>query len=81
MRVVENPVERLKRSFQMNTTRSRASNENVIALLDGIKERVLRAIPDAKSTVLFDGLMDEAQARGLSPLECLDYIEAHRSMP
>ena len=35
----------------------------------------MRAIPDAKSTVLFDDLMSEAQSRGLTPLECLDYIE------
>ncbi|MGI4829060.1 MAG: hypothetical protein ACRYFU_12840 [Janthinobacterium lividum] len=38
----------------------------------------MRAIPDAKSTMLFDELMQEAQAQGLTPLESLDYIEEHR---
>ncbi|MGI4828812.1 MAG: hypothetical protein ACRYFU_11575, partial [Janthinobacterium lividum] len=52
--------------------------ENVIALLDRIQERVMRAIPDAKSTMLFDELMQKAQAQGLTPLESLDYIEEHR---
>ena len=65
----------------MSHTHASTSNENVIALLDRIQKRVLRAIPDAKSTMLFDDLMAEAQTRGLTPLECLDYIEEHRPKP
>lgn len=60
----------------MSTTHDDVSNDEIRALLDQIQERVLRAIPDAKGVEVY--LMDEAQSRGLSPLECLDYIEEHR---
>lgn len=68
------------RRLSMDTTQLRTPNENVIELLDRIQERVMRAIPDMSSTTIFDRLMQEAQARGLTPLECLDYIEEHRRM-
>lgn len=57
------------------------SNMNVVALLDRIQERVMRAIPDSKSTATFDSLMQEARAHGLTPLECLDYVEEHSPRP
>lgn len=63
----------------MSITHVRTQNENVLTLLDRIQERVLRAIPDSKSTTMFDDLMQQAQERGLMPLECLDYVEEHRA--
>ncbi len=53
-------------------------DQSLIELLDRIQARVARAIPDVESTLLFDELMDEAQNRGLAPLQCLDFIEQHR---
>lgn len=62
----------------MTDFRGVTPDQSLIELLDRIQARVARAIPDVESTLLFDELMDEAQNRGLAPLQCLDFIEQHR---